>query len=228
MDKRPQTIGGMFDRIAPTYDIINSVLSLAIDRLWRKKTIRKLEIKPDFQVLDIASGTGDLAFEALSKTKCQIVGIDLSSEMLQVAHQKSQTKHYLPACGDALCLPFRDCSFDRAMVAFGVRNMQNLDQFLSETRRILRREGRLGILEFSLPTNGLIRWAYLLYFTKILPLIGGLISGDHEAYRYLRDSVMNFPPPKRLERKMVERGFSVISSEPLLFGIAHLYIIEKD
>jgi demethylmenaquinone methyltransferase/2-methoxy-6-polyprenyl-1,4-benzoquinol methylase len=231
LDKRPQTIRHMFDRIAPTYDRLNAILSLSIDSWWRRTTIRRLAIQPEDHVLDIATGTGDLAACALSHTACTVVGIDLSYEMLHRAAGKLQDavagRQYVPVNGDALVMPFRDRFFDKAMVAFGIRNMADKERFLDEVHRILKAEGTLGILEFSLPSNPVIRSIYFMYFRRLLPTIGGIISGDPSAYRYLRDSVMTFSPPAELESLMQRRGFAIEHSSSLLCGIAHLYILRK-
>jgi len=232
LDKRPQTIRHMFDRIAPTYDRLNAILSLSIDSWWRRTTVRRLAIQPGDHILDIATGTGDLAACALSHTACTVVGIDLSYEMLHRAAEKLPQvvagRQYLPINGDALVMPFPDRLFDKAMVAFGIRNMVDKAGFLDEVHRILKSGGSLGVLEFSLPSNPVIRTIYFLYFRRLLPLIGGLISGDATAYRYLRDSVMTFAPPAELESLMQQRGFAVRHSQALLCGIAHLYILGKD
>ena len=227
MDKRPAVIGQMFDRIAPTYDKLNTILSLGIDRLWRRRAVRLLGASQGQLCLDIASGTGDLARAMLRQGGGPVIGVDLSRQMLAQTGGKLSRGTYQPVAGDALRLPFRDESFERAMVGFGVRNMQNFDGFLSETRRVLKERGRLAILEFSLPTIPVIRPAYLFYFTRVLPLIGGLISGERAAYAYLRDSVLDFPAPEALETRMLAQGFDIDYSRPLMFGIAHLYILEK-
>ena len=227
MDKRPAVIGQMFDRIAPTYDKLNTILSLGIDRLWRRRAVKLLGAARGQLCLDIASGTGDLAREMLRQGGGPVIGIDLSRQMLAQTGGKLGRGTYQPVAGDALRLPFKNASFERAMVGFGVRNMQNLDSFLSETRRVLKERGRLAVLEFSLPTIPVARQAYLLYFTRVLPLVGGLISGERAAYAYLRDSVLDFPEPEALETRMLAQGFDIDCSQPLMFGIAHLYILEK-
>ena len=220
----------MFDRIAPTYDKLNTILSFSIDRFWRKKAIRELDLWPDNLILDVATGTGDLAFEALQHD-IRIIGIDLSKEMLRQASGKGASQirlgRYLPTAANALEMPFGDNIFDRAMVAFGIRNMERPEAFLQEAARVLKKHGKLAVLEFSLPSSFVVRAGYLLYFTKILPTVGGMVSGDYEAYRYLRDSVMNFPPPAKLEHLIRNCGFHIAYSKPLFFGIAHLYVMEN-
>ncbi|OPL13226.1 MAG: hypothetical protein AVO39_10800 [delta proteobacterium MLS_D] len=232
LDKKPSTIGRMFDRIALRYDLVNRVLSLWIDQTWRHITVRNLTVKPGDRVLDIATGTGDLALRALQSEKmCRVVGIDLSQEMLAIASRKSRRRGFSDRSffvnGDALLLPFRDGVFDRAMVAFGIRNMNNIEAFLDELHRVITVGGRAAILEFSLPSNPLIRHIYLVYLTRILPLVGRFLSGDDGAYRYLTDSVLEFSSPSLLRKFMRKRGFDLIGSQRLFFGIAHLFILAR-
>lgn len=232
MNKNPGTIGQMFSRIAHTYDRLNTILSFGIDRRWRKTAIRRLGIRDGEYVLDIATGTGDLAILALQRTKCSVVGIDLSRDMLKLAVSKAQPhsggRWYQPAQADALAIPFRSQAFSKAMVAFGVRNMEDPAVFFEEVCRGMKVGGRLAVLEFSVPRNVFFKGIYLIYFTHVLPLIGGVISRDFAAYKYLRDSVLEFPPPNELERMMKDRCLRVVHSTSLFLGIAHLYILEKE
>jgi demethylmenaquinone methyltransferase/2-methoxy-6-polyprenyl-1,4-benzoquinol methylase len=230
MDKRPSIIGTMFDRIAPTYDRLNTILSFSLDKAWRREAINLLEIRPGDAVLDIATGTGDLAIPA-AQGGGNIIGIDLSRQMLLRAFGKAREqgllRRYSVVQGDALSMPFRNETFNSAMVAFGIRNMNDLDAFLAETHRVLSIRGRFSVLEFSLPENSLFRWIYESYLTYVVPIIGGLISGDYDAYRYLRDSVTGFPVPGTLENIMKGQGFRVVGSRSIFWGISHLYLIEK-
>jgi demethylmenaquinone methyltransferase / 2-methoxy-6-polyprenyl-1,4-benzoquinol methylase len=230
MDKRPSIIGKMFDRIAPTYDRLNTILSFSIDKAWRRAAVRSLEIRAGDTILDIATGTGDLALLAASHGG-RVIGIDLSRQMLSRAVFKAR-KHclgtqYIVVQGDALRMPFRDETFNSAMVAFGIRNVDNMETLLKEIHRVLNPHGRFSVLEFSVPENLLFRWIYVVYLKYVLPVIGGFVSGDHETYRYLRDSVIGFPAPEVLEEMMEGRRFRVVRSEPLLGGISHLYLVEK-
>ena len=221
----------MFDRIAPSYDILNRILSISVDRYWRKKTIRSLSIEGDCLVLDIATGTGDLALGALRDTRCRVVGIDLSTGMLEQAARKAGiylNNRYFLINGDAITLPFRDEIFDRAMVAFGIRNVAMLDKCLDELYRIIKKGGMIAILELSVPSNRFFKKIYFTYFKYVLPAIGGIISGSTQAYRYLRDSVMDFLPPDVLLKLLEERGFTVIESRPFLMGISHVYTLKRD
>jgi len=230
MDKRPSIIGRMFDRIAPTYDLLNTILSFSMDKAWRRAAINLLEIRAGDTVLDIATGTGDLAIPA-AVGGGNVIGIDLSRQMLLRALGKAEEQglrtRYSVVQGDALFMPFRNETFNSAMVAFGIRNMNNLDAFLVEIHRVLSIRGRFSVLEFSLPESSLFRWIYRAYLTYVVPIIGGLISGDYDAYRYLRDSVAGFPVPGALEGIMKGQGFRVVLSRPIFGGISHLYLIEK-
>lgn len=221
----------MFDRIAPTYDRVNRILSLGADKAWRKITIKSLAIKDGDTVLDIATGTGDLAILSLSHGTCNIVGIDISREMTAIASRKSRdlgfARRALFVNGDAISMPLRDSAVNSAMVAFGIRNMTDVAGFFIELHRVLINEGRAAILEFSLPDPPLLRCLYLIYLKKILPLIGEIMSGDKAAYRYLAESVTNFTSPYELQPLMRLSGFEVISSRPLSLGIVHLFVLRK-
>ena len=231
MDKSAGRIGRMFDDISPTYDLLNHMLSMSIDVKWRERMIAELDPRVKEVVLDIATGTGDMAVLARARTGCSVVGVDLSRNMLQVAVDKwgkrFEGQTYPAIQGDALHLPLRDGSFDKAMVSFGIRNMTDIGGFLDEMRRVLRTEGKLAILEFSVPRYPLVRQAYLAYLTRILPFIGGLQSGNRAAYQYLSASIQRFPSPESMESLFNERGFTVERSLPQTLGICHLYVIRK-
>jgi len=230
MDKRPSIIRRMFDRIAPTYDLVNSILSFSLDKLWRKAAVNILEIRAGDAVLDIATGTGDLAIPA-ARRGGNIIGIDLSRQMLLRALGKAEEQglrmRYSVVQGDAISMPFRNETFNSAMVAFGIRNMDNLDAFLAEIHRVLSVHGRFSVLEFSLPEMSFFRRIYGAYLTYVVPQVGGLISGDYDTYRYLRDSIAGFPVPDVLEDMMKRHGFRIVRSNSIFWGISHLYLIEK-
>ena len=231
MDKRPKTIKEMFDQIAPRYDLLNHILSLSVDTLWRRKAIRRLGIKRGDSILDIATGTGDLLMLALKRKRdCRVVGIDLSSEMLRIVSQKkdrkSHRRRYSLVAGDACSMPFRGYAFDHAMVAFGIRNMSEVEYLFKEVRRILKDGGRFAILEFSIPEVHFIRKIYLFYLKKIVPLIGRLLSGRTGPYDYLRNSIMTFYKPEEIKEMLRGNSFEIVESLPLWFGICHLYIAE--
>ena len=229
IDKSPAIIGSMFDRIASTYDLLNFTLSFSMDERWRKTVISSLSIKNGDKVLDIATGTGDMAARAFRTAGCTVTGLDISRGMLDIAAKKNKESRgsFLITEGDALAMPFSDETFDHAMTAFGIRNMTDLPTFLNEVFRVLKAGGKMAVLELSVPSHLPWKWVYLTYFKTMLPLIGGLVSGDFKAYRYLRDSVMGFPPPGELERLMKKSGFKVIQSSSLFFEIAHIYLLKK-
>ena len=231
MDKRPIIIARMFDRIAPSYDMLNTILSFSLDKGWRRAVIRALDLHEEERVLDIATGTGDMALLALAHAPCRVIGIDLSLQMLIRARDKALRRnhgsHYTALKGNALCMPFADETFSKAMVGFGIRNMENLPGLFAEVHRILKPSGRLAVLEFSVPEHAPFRWFYMLYLQRVMPTVGGIISGDFPAYRYLRDSVLGFPAPNVLEDMLRTHGLRMVASRALLWGIAHLYLVEK-
>jgi len=230
IDKSPSIIGRRFDRIASTYDRLNTILSFSIDKSWRRAAINQLEIRTGEAVLDVATGTGEMALLAACYGG-RVTGIDLSMQMLLLAASKARAHRfgaqYSVVQGDALSMPFCDETFNSAIVAFGIRNMENLEGFLDEICRVLNPHGRFSVLEFSIPENYPFRWIYMAYLKYILPVLGGLLSGDYATYRYLRDSIMAFPGPKTLEGIMEKCGFRVVHSESLLGGISHLYLLQK-
>ena len=230
MDNEKQHIGQLFDRIAGTYDGLNHVLSLNIDKRWRRRAIRMLA--PAEQVLDVAIGTADLTIEILRQGKAQhVTGIDLSHGMMAIGEQKVAKRGCAQQVqfdyGSAQQMPYADSSFDTVTCAYGVRNFANMDEGLSEMYRVLRTGGELMVLEFSYPTNPVIRWGYDLYFTHILPFIGNLFSRDKGAYSYLNRSVKNFPYGEAFCRHLRKAGFSQIKTTPLTFGISTIYTAVK-
>lgn len=230
MDNEKQHIGQLFDRIAGTYDGLNHVLSLNIDKRWRRRAIRMLASAE--QVLDVAIGTADLTIEILRQGKAQhVTGIDLSHGMMAIGEQKVAKHGYAQQVqfdyGSAQQMPYANASFDTVTCAYGVRNFANMDEGLSEMYRVLRTGGELMVLEFSYPTNPVIRWGYDLYFTHILPFIGNLFSRDKGAYSYLNRSVKNFPYGEAFCRHLRKAGFSQIKATPLTFGISTIYTAVK-
>ena len=230
MDNEKQHIGQLFDRIAGTYDGLNHVLSLNIDKRWRRRAIRMLA--PAEQVLDVAIGTADLTIEILRQGKAQhVTGIDLSHGMMAIGEQKVAKRGYAQQVqfdyGSAQQMPYANASFDTVTCAYGVRNFANMDEGLSEMYRVLRTGGELMVLEFSYPTNPVIRWGYDLYFTHILPFIGNLFSRDKGAYSYLNRSVKNFPYGEAFCQHLRKAGFTQIKATPLTFGISTIYTAVK-
>ena len=229
-DRNPQASKGMFDRLAPSYDLLNHLLSLGIDLRWRHKAVGSLDMKDGDLILDIATGTGDLAFAALRKGKCAVMGIDLSPVMLSLADRKrkskSQAGRYALVRADACAMPFRDQVFHHAMISYGVRNIHDWERLFSEIRRLLKSKGKIAILEFSIPESAVFRLPYLFYLERLLPLVGGFVSGNREPYAYLRDTVKAFPPPREVVRRVEGQGFRMLEVRPLTFGICYLYVAE--
>ena len=222
----------MFDNIAPDYDKLNHILSLNIDKNWRKKAVRELadEARP-LNVLDVACGTGDFTIEIARKVPqgSTVVGVDISDGMIAVGLEKLAKLGIDAALEVADCeaLPYEDNTFDRISVGFGVRNFEHLELGLSEMYRVLSHGGKLVILELSVPSNAFIRWCYKLYFLKILPFIGGLVSGDRSAYEYLPASVLRFPAPDKFMSIMKSAGFDVVEHRAMTLGVCRMYIGKK-
>jgi demethylmenaquinone methyltransferase / 2-methoxy-6-polyprenyl-1,4-benzoquinol methylase len=218
-------VRGMFDRIAPRYDLVNHVLSMNIDRYWRARTasqVAHILRRPDARVLDLCCGTGDLMLAFERKGPAQMFASDFSHPMLVAASAKTKRSRIFEA--DALCLPLNDGGFDLISVAFGFRNLANYQRGLEELLRVLKPGGTLAILEFSQPPNRLWSLMYEFYSKAILPTVGGLISGSREAYAYLPDSVRKFPGPELLATQMSEIGYAEVRFERLTGGIAALHI----
>ncbi len=223
----------MFDRISGKYDLLNKVLSLGIDRKWRKKALSLLLPYKPQNILDVATGTGDLVFLADKILRPQaITGIDLSSGMLEVARKRQSAAGPSHATitfikGDAEYLPFDENTFQAATVAFGVRNFGDLPQGLNEIQRVLQPGAPLIVLEFTKPRIFPFRQFYNIYFRYILPLIGSWTSGDGKAYRYLYESVQAFPDYDAFLRELTHAGFERPSCKPLSLGICAIYIAYK-
>lgn len=218
----------MFDAIAPRYDLLNRVLSLGIDQRWRTRAIRMLEDDQPTRVLDVATGTADLAIKAehLLHPR-EIVGVDIAAEMLRVGREKLAQKgldgRITLKQADAADLPFPDDRFDAALVAFGVRNFEDLDEGLRSIQRVIRPGGALVVLEFSHPRTFPIKQLYAFYSRHILPRIGRTVSQHEGAYQYLPDSVEAFPDGTDFLARMTQAGFDELTWKPLTFGIASLY-----
>lgn len=227
-----RAIRAMFTSIAPRYDLLNHLLSFNIDRIWRRRTARTFAHilrRPHSQVLDLCCGTGDLSL-ALSRqaarTDARFFGADFSHAMLQRAAVKSTGTKLCWIEADALSLPFADSSFDLVTAAFGFRNLANYDAGLREIFRLLRPEGECGILEFGEPP-GLLGKMYRLYFRRVLPAVGIVVSGVRGPYNYLPASVARFPGPQRILNSIRQAGFPEASWQPYTFGIAGLYRAKK-
>ncbi|NNF56979.1 MAG: bifunctional demethylmenaquinone methyltransferase/2-methoxy-6-polyprenyl-1,4-benzoquinol methylase UbiE [Rhodothermaceae bacterium] len=227
--KRDQ-VEAMFDEIAPRYDLLNRVLSFGIDVWWRKRAVRLLgQALPDqpSRLLDVATGTADLAIEALSLHPTQVIGVDISAGMLDLGREKVQAKGLAEQIklvqADSADLPFDDAHFDGALVAFGVRNFEDLRGGLREIRRVLRPGAPLVVLEFSHPRAFPVKQAYEAYSKHVLPRIGRTISKSDEAYTYLPESVAAFPDGEAFLSEMQGVGFSETVARPLTFGVVSLY-----
>ncbi|MCK5028239.1 MAG: bifunctional demethylmenaquinone methyltransferase/2-methoxy-6-polyprenyl-1,4-benzoquinol methylase UbiE [Bacteroidales bacterium] len=229
---KKEQVALMFNNIARRYDFLNHFLSLGIDKIWRRKTINTLSgIASNPILLDVASGTGDLAITALKLNPKKIIGIDISEEMLRVGKEKIKKKKLEDIItlqkGDSENIEFESDYFDGVTVAFGVRNYENLNKGLSEMYRVLKLNGKIAILEFSKPKSFPVKQVYNFYFKSILPLVGKLVSKDNAAYTYLPESVRQFPERDLFIKELVKVGFKNCSFIPLSFGIASIYSAEK-
>lgn len=229
--KREQ-VESMFDKIAPYYDFLNHLLTLNIDVLWRKKTINSLKEQAPMKILDIATGTGDLAIMAVERLNPkEVIGLDLSAKMLAIGQEKINKKklqNFITLTqGDSENLPFEDNTFDAITVGFGVRNFEHLEKGLKEIFRVLKPEGKLAILEFSMPTAFPFKQGYHFYFKNILPLIGRITSKDPRAYTYLYESVQAFPDGNKFTQILEGINFKSSKCKPLTLGICSLYTATK-
>ncbi len=227
--KHAEDVREMFSRISPKYDFLNHFLSGNIDKRWRKLVTKKLQNILDDKnalVLDVACGTGDLALEMQKAAKAKVIGTDFCRPMLAIAKEKNapenQTIPYLEA--DGMNLSFAADTFDAVTIAFGLRNFSNWQDGLKELHRITKPGGKLVILEFSAPVVPGFRQAFQFYFTRILPKIGGVVSGSRGAYEYLSESVARFPDQKGLVKMMVETGFADVEYKNLTGGIAAIHL----
>lgn len=233
LSEKGEKIQEMFGTIAPRYDFLNRLLSFGIDRRWRTKAVRLLKYRDGSHILDVATGTGDVALEIARSTpdSVRITGADFSREMVELGEAKVAASPYagridfrIAPCED---LPFPDNTFDSITIAFGIRNVVDRRLGLAEMWRVLRPGGRLIVLEFSTPRSYLFRQLYYFYFRQLLPVIGGLFS-RYNAYKYLPDSVLEFPSHEEFARMIAEAGFKSIHIKELTFGIASIYAGDKE
>ena len=223
--KHAKAVREMFSGIAGKYDFLNHLLSANIDKRWRRLVSKRLEEvlqNPNALVLDVACGTGDLALELQKNANAKVIGTDFCRPMLEIAYQKDASIPYIEA--DGMNLSFADNTFDAVTIAFGLRNFSNWQDGLIELHRILKTGGKLVILEFSTPILPGFRGAFQFYFSRILPRIGGAVSGSRGAYEYLPDSVSKFPNQKNLVAMMSEIGFSDVEYKNLTGGIAAIHL----
>lgn len=216
----------MFEGVAPRYDLLNRVLSLGIDRGWRRRVVESLELQREHRVLDLCCGTGDLALEIAREAP--VTACDFTWNMLTRARGKSvfMGRPIALACADALDLPFRSDAFDRATIAFGIRNLESMSAGLAEIRRVLKPGGRIAILEFSQPNRAWLKLPYRIYLDWLLPAVGGLLSRK-DAYRYLAESIQGFPVPEVLVRLLDEANFREARYSRLSGGIVALHMATK-
>jgi demethylmenaquinone methyltransferase/2-methoxy-6-polyprenyl-1,4-benzoquinol methylase len=233
LSDKGEKIQQMFGAIAPRYDFLNRLLSFGIDRRWRTKAVRLLKYREGSRILDVATGTGDVALEIALRTpeSVRITGADFCKEMVDLGVVKVAASPYadridlrVAPCED---LPFANDTFDSITIAFGIRNVVDRKLGLAEMWRVLRPGGRMIILEFSTPRSLLFRQLYYFYFRRLLPVVGGLFS-RYNAYKYLPDSVLEFPSQEEFSRMLAEAGFRNIHLHELTFGIATIYVGEKE
>ncbi len=228
-DKAPDRIAGMFDAIAPRYDFLNHALSAGIDRRWRARAIRSLQLTGRETLLDVCTGTADVALQA--EGAARVLGVDFAGAMLRIGLEKvraaGQTRRVTLVRGDATSLPVAEGTVDAAAIAFGIRNVERPDLACAELARVMRPGARLAILEFGVPRIPGVRSLYLAYFKYLLPLVGRLVSGHGAAYSYLPASVGTFPPPAVFAAILARAGFADIRADPMTFGIVYLYTARR-
>ena len=230
LQSKKDQVKHMFNMIASKYDVLNHTLSLGMDYVWRKKAIKKILNNPK-EILDIATGTADFAISAAKHTQANITGIDISDQMICVGNKKIQQKklhnRIKLSIEDSENLPFHDNSYDAITAGFGVRNFENLEKGLSEIYRVVKKNGYVVILEPSTPKAFPLKQIFSIYFQKILPFIGSLVSKDKSAYSYLPNSVKSFPDGDDFLEILNKQGFSKANYYPLSFGIVSLYVAIK-
>jgi len=228
---KKEQVADMFNNISPKYDFLNHVLSMGIDVLWRKNAIKMLKNDQPKYILDVATGTGDFAIEALKLHPTKVIGVDISEGMLEFGRAKLKKRNLDSLIeleyGDSEKLPFEDNKFDAIIVAFGVRNFETLKTGLAEMHRVLRKGGKVVILEFSSPKRFPFKNIYNFYFKAILPKIGRLISKDSSAYTYLPESVQAFPDGEKFIGILNDVGYTNTLCKPQTFGISTIYVGQK-
>lgn len=228
---KKEQVAQMFNSISGRYDFLNHLLSLGIDKSWRKKAIKILAASKPKLMLDVATGTGDFAIQALSINPEKVIGVDISEGMLEVGRkkiaQRGLSEKIELTLGDSENLPFADNNFDAVTVGFGVRNFENLKKGLAEINRVMKPGATLVVLEFSRPTRFPFKQVYNFYFKFILPKIGRLVSRDKSAYTYLPESVEAFPDGERFLAILHETGFKNTACKPLTFGTSSIYTAQK-
>jgi len=228
---KKEQVAKMFDTISNEYDGLNRVISFGIDIKWRKKVVNIVKATNPSSILDIATGTGDLAINLTETSATKIIGLDISEGMLQVGRKKIEklklNNTIEMVYGDSENIPFENNSFDAITVAFGVRNFEDLEKGLSEIFRVLKPGGKFVVLETSIPTKAPFKQGYTFYSTKILPIIGKVFSKDKVAYKYLSDSAASFPYGEAFNNILQKIGFIDVKCKPQTFGVASIYIAKK-
>jgi demethylmenaquinone methyltransferase / 2-methoxy-6-polyprenyl-1,4-benzoquinol methylase len=230
--KTPDRIAGMFDSIAGRYDLLNRLLSAGLDQSWRRHAVDALRLTGRETLLDLCTGTADVALMACRRGEAaRAIGVDFSHQMLRIGlakvRKRGATRQITLIRGDATRIPLVSGSVDAATIAFGIRNVQHPDLACVELARVVRRGGRLAILEFGVPRAALVRRAYLWYSNRLLPAIGKLLSRHASAYDYLPESVSRFPSPEAFGQLLQECGFPHVEIVPLSFGIVYLYVAQR-
>lgn len=232
LTNKGERIREMFNSIAPRYDLLNRLLSLGIDRKWRRFAVKQIRFAEGGRILDVATGTADVALEIAAATPVSVTvtGVDFSPQMVELGKEKVKRSQFADRISleVAPCeaIPFAENSFDSATIAFGIRNVVDRSCGLKEILRVLKPGGRIVILEFSNPQSKIFKALYNFYFLKILPVVGGLIS-NFSAYKYLPDSVLEFPSREEFKKIMTEAGFKAVNHKDLTFGIATVYTGDK-
>ena len=230
---RKENVREMFDDIAPTYDRLNHVLSMNVDKLWRRHALQEIVDGTPQRILDVACGTGDstISIARAAAEGSEVIGADISEGMMALVKGKAEKagvgERITLQVADGEALPYGEEAFDRVTCAFGIRNFEHKERGLSEFRRVLKPGGKAVILELSVPHNLLVRWAYDLYFLHVLPGIGGAVSGNRAAYRYLPASVHNFPSPSDFCEMMTEAGFRNVRCRTFSLGLCRMFVGER-
>jgi len=228
---KSEQVGKMFDDISPSYDFLNHALSFGIDNLWRKKVVSILKKENPQSILDIATGTGDLAIALVKTGAKHITGVDISEGMLKVGREKVKSRNLSEIitleAGNSEFLRYSDNSFDAITVSFGVRNFEHLNKGIEEIFRVLKPGGILAVLEFSQPLSFPMKQLYNFYFTKVCPLVGKIVSKDARAYTYLHESVAQFPYGEEFTNHLKQAGFKNTSWKALTLGISTIYTAKK-
>ena len=230
---RKENVREMFDDIAPTYDRLNHVLSMNVDKLWRRHALQEIVDGTPQRILDVACGTGDstISIARAAAEGSEVIGADISEGMMALVKGKAEKAgvggRISLQVADGEALPYGEGAFDRVTCAFGIRNFEHKERGLAEFRRVLKPGGKAVILELSVPQNLLVRWAYDLYFLHVLPGIGGAVSGNRAAYRYLPASVHNFPSPSDFCEMMTEAGFRNVRCRTFSLGLCRMFVGER-